>query len=75
MSAHHIIVFNGARNVHVCQLRKNVRAKSDGQYRTGFLHFFHKNRPRIIIARDDALKIISDEGLERVILDEKICGL
>jgi hypothetical protein len=45
-----------------------VRAMSDGQYRTGFLHFFHKlgvlqNRPRIIIARKDAPKIIPDEGL------------
>ena len=68
MGAYHITVFVGARSVHVGRLRKNVRALSVGHLRRGFLHFFHKlevllNRPRIIIARNDAPKIIPDEGL------------
>jgi len=68
MGAYLITVFVGARSVRVGRLRKNVRALSVGHLRRGFLHFFHKlevllSRPRIIIARNDAPKIILDQGL------------
>jgi hypothetical protein len=69
MGAYLSVVFIRARNVHVGRLRKNVHALSVAYLQTGFLHFSHKlavlqNRPRIISARSDAPKIISDEGLD-----------
>ena len=75
MGAYLSTVLVGARSVRVGRLRKNVRALSVAYGR--FLRFFYKlevlqSSPRIIIARNDAPKIIPDEGFRNC---EKFCSL
>ena len=68
MGAYLRTVFLGSRDIHVGRLRRNVRALSVAHPRTVCIYFPHKlvvlqSRARINDARNDAAKIIPDEGL------------